>query len=90
MAASRVERRPCGWATPACPTSVIFICLTDPYGGIVAWPGPDAACCGGAALGPASSDASAPTYPLLTVLVVWQGFPFVAFSVLAVLTTRPP
>ncbi len=80
------------WATPAVSASVIFIWLADPDGGIVDWtlerlP----SWLGGGAhwAGFSWTNAALPAYTLLTVLVVWQGFPFVAVSVLAGLKTIP-
>ena len=66
------------WATPAVSASVIFIWLADPDGGIVDWaltrlP----SWLGGGAhwAGFSWTNAALPAYALLTVLVVWQGFP---------------
>jgi N,N'-diacetylchitobiose transport system permease protein len=80
------------WATPAVSASVIFIWLADPDGGVVDWtltrlP----SWLGGGAhwAGYSWTNAALPAYTLLTVLVVWQGFPFVAVSVLAGLKTIP-
>jgi N,N'-diacetylchitobiose transport system permease protein len=80
------------WATPAVAASVIFFWLFDPDGGIVDW-----------ALSRmphwlvGSTDwagfnwttAAVPAYTLLTLLLVWQSFPFVAVTVLAGLKTIP-
>ena len=80
------------WATPAVSAGVIFVWLTDPDGGIVDWAlsrlphwlG------GGAHWASFSwTNAALPAYALLTVLVVWQGFPFIAVTVLAGLKTIP-
>ena len=80
------------WATPAVSASVIFVWLADPDGGIVDWTlsrlphwlG------GGAHWASFSwTNAALPAYTLLTVLVLWQGFPFIAVSVLAGLKTIP-
>ena len=71
---------------------VIFVWLTDPDGGIVDWAlsrlphwlG------GGAHWASFSwTNAVLPAYTLLTVLVLWQGFPFIAVTVLAGLKTIP-
>ena len=80
------------WATPAVSASVIFIWLTDPDGGVVDWTltklpswlggGPHWA-------GFSWTNSALPVYTLLTVLVLWQGFPFVAVTVLAGLKTIP-
>jgi ABC-type sugar transport system permease subunit len=81
------------WATPAVSAGVIFVWLADPDGGIVDWTlsrlppwlG------GGAHWANFSwTNAALPAYTLLTVLVLWQGFPFIAVSVLAGLKTIPP
>jgi N,N'-diacetylchitobiose transport system permease protein len=80
------------WATPAVSASVIFIWLTDPDGGVVDWAlSKMPSWLGGSAhwAGFSWTNAPLPAYTLLTVLVVWQGFPFVAVSVLAGLKTVP-
>jgi N,N'-diacetylchitobiose transport system permease protein len=80
------------WATPAVSASVIFIWLTDPDGGVVDWALAHLpSWLGGGAhwAGFSWTNAALPAYALLTVLVVWQGFPFVAVSVLAGLKTVP-
>jgi N,N'-diacetylchitobiose transport system permease protein len=80
------------WATPAVSASVIFIWLTDPDGGIVDWAlARMPSWLGGGAhwAGFSWTNAALPAYTLLTVLVVWQGFPFVAVTVLAGLKTVP-
>jgi N,N'-diacetylchitobiose transport system permease protein len=81
------------WATPAVSASVIFIWLFDPDGGVTdwllgrlpAWLG------GGTARWSQFSwiNAPLPAYTLLTLLVVWQAFPFIAVSVLAGLKMIP-
>jgi ABC-type sugar transport system permease subunit len=80
------------WATPAVSASVIFVWLADPDGGVVDWAltrlphwlG------GGAHWASFSwTNSALPAYTLLTVLVLWQGFPFIAVSVLAGLKTIP-
>src|SRR5580704_9172008 len=80
------------WATPAVSASVIFIWLTDPDGGVVDWAlARMPSWLGGGAhwAGFSWTNAALPAYTLLTVLVVWQGFPFVAVTVLAGLKTIP-
>jgi N,N'-diacetylchitobiose transport system permease protein len=79
------------WAMPAVSASVLFVWLFDPDGGIVDWllgrvPG-----LGGTAHWSQYSwtNSPLPAYTLLTLLVVWQGFPFVAVSVLAGLKMMP-
>jgi ABC-type sugar transport system permease subunit len=80
------------WATPAVSAGVIFVWLADPDGGIIDWTlsrlphwlG------GGAQWASFSwTNAALPAYTLLTVLVLWQSFPFIAVSVLAGLKTIP-
>jgi N,N'-diacetylchitobiose transport system permease protein len=80
------------WATPAVSASVIFVWVFDPDGGVVDWlltrlPG----WLGGGAhwTGFSWTNAPLPAYTLLTALVVWQSFPFIAVSVLAGLKTIP-
>jgi ABC-type sugar transport system permease subunit len=80
------------WATPAVSASVIFIWIFDPDGGVVDWslarlPG----WLGGGAHwnGFSWTNAPLPAYTLLTLLVLWQSFPFIAVSVLAGLRTVP-
>jgi N,N'-diacetylchitobiose transport system permease protein len=80
------------WATPTIAASVIFFWLFNPDGGIVDWVlsklphwlggSPDWA-------GYSWTNASLPVYTVLTLLLVWQGFPFIAVSVLAGLRTVP-
>jgi ABC-type sugar transport system permease subunit len=80
------------WATPAVSASVIFIWLADPDGGVVDWTLEKLpSWLGGGAqwAGFSWTNAALPAYTLLTVLVVWQGFPFVAVTVLAGLKTIP-
>src|SRR5215471_19336969 len=81
------------WATPAVTASVIFYWLFDPDGGVVDW-----------ALGKMphwlvgstdwagfnwTTSGALPAYTVLTMLVVWQAFPFIAVTVLAGLKTVP-
>jgi N,N'-diacetylchitobiose transport system permease protein len=80
------------WATPAVSASVIFVWVFDPDGGVVDWlltrlP----SWLGGGAhwSGFSWTNAALPAYTLLTLLIVWQSFPFVAVSVLAGLKTIP-
>lgn len=80
------------WATPAVSASVIFAWLVDPDGGIVDWalsklPG----WLGGGAhwAGFSWTNAALPAYTVLTVMLVWTGFPFIAVTVLAGLRTIP-
>ena len=80
------------WATPAVSASVIFIWLTDPDGGVVDWAlskMPSWLDGGAHWTGFSWTNSPLPAYTLLTLLVVWQGFPFVAVSVLAGLKTIP-
>ncbi len=80
------------WAMPAVSASVIFVWLFDPDGGLAdyllvrlpSWLG------GGAHWsGYSWTNAPLPAYTVITLLVVWQGFPFIAVSVLAGLKTIP-
>ena len=80
------------WATPAVSASVIFVWLATPDGGVVDWfltqvP----SWLGGGAhwAGFSWTNAALPAYTLVTLLVVWTGFPFIAVSVLAGLRTIP-
>jgi N,N'-diacetylchitobiose transport system permease protein len=80
------------WAMPAVSASVIFVWLFDPDGGLAdyllerlpSWLG------GGTHWsGYSWTNAPLPAYTVITLLVVWQGFPFIAVSVLAGLKTIP-
>jgi N,N'-diacetylchitobiose transport system permease protein len=80
------------WAMPAVSASVIFVWLFDPDGGLAdylleklpSWLG------GGAHWsGYSWTNAPLPAYTVITLLVVWQGFPFIAVSVLAGLKVIP-
>jgi len=80
------------WATPAVSAGVIFVWLADPDGGIVDWTlSRLPPWLGGGAhwVNFSWTNAALPAYTLLTVLVLWQGFPFIAVSVLAGLKTIP-
>jgi len=80
------------WGTPAVSGSVIFAWLTDPDGGVVDWTlsklpawlggGPHWA-------GFSWQNSVLPAYTVLTVLLVWTSYPFVAVTVLAGLRTIP-
>jgi N,N'-diacetylchitobiose transport system permease protein len=80
------------WGTPAVSASVIFAWLTNPDGGVVDWGlsklpswlggGPHWATF-------SWNNSVLPAYAVLTVLVVWTSFPFVAVTVLAGLRTVP-
>jgi ABC-type sugar transport system permease subunit len=80
------------WAMPAVSASVIFVWLFDPDGGVADWlltklPG---WLDGGAKWSGFSwTNAPLPAYTVITLLVVWQAFPFIAVSVLAGLKTIP-
>jgi ABC-type sugar transport system permease subunit len=80
------------WATPAVSASVMFVWLFQPDGGVVDWvltklPG---WLDGGARWSGFSwTNAPVPAYTLITLLVLWQGFPFIAVSVLAGLKMIP-
>jgi len=81
------------WATPPVAASVLFYWLFDPDGGLVDWAlskmphwlvgSTDWAGFNWATSGPL------PAYTVLTILVVWQSFPFIAVAVLAGLKTVP-
>jgi ABC-type sugar transport system permease subunit len=81
------------WATPVVSTSVIFFWLFSPDGGIVDWllsklPH----WLGGGAHWAGfnwTTSGALPAYTVLTVIVVWMGFPFIAVTVLAGLKTIP-
>jgi N,N'-diacetylchitobiose transport system permease protein len=80
------------WGTPAVSGSVIFAWLTDPDGGIVDWTlsklptwlggGPHWS-------GFSWANSLLPAYTVLTVLLVWTSYPFIAVTVLAGLRTIP-
>ncbi len=80
------------WAMPAVSASVIFVWLFDPDGGLAdyllqklpSWLG------GGARWSQFSwTNAPLPAYTVITLVVLWQAFPFIAVSVLAGLKTIP-
>jgi ABC-type sugar transport system permease subunit len=81
------------WATPTVAATVIFYWIFNPDGGVVDWAlarlptwlG------GGAATWAGFNWMSSPlpVYTVATLLLVWQGFPFIAVSVLAGLKTVP-
>jgi ABC-type sugar transport system permease subunit len=81
------------WATPLVSATVIFYWLFSPDGGIADWalskiPG----WLGGGAHWIGfnwTTSGALPAYTVLTVLVVWQSFPFIAVTVLAGLKTIP-
>jgi N,N'-diacetylchitobiose transport system permease protein len=81
------------WATPVVSASVVFYWLFSPDGGIVDWslsklPG----WLGGGAHWAGfnwTTSGALPAYTVLTFIVVWMGFPFIAVTVLAGLKTIP-
>jgi ABC-type sugar transport system permease subunit len=80
------------WATPAVSASVIFAWLVDPDGGVVDWALTKVpSWLGGGAhwSGFSWTNAPLPAYTVLTVMLVWTGFPFIAVTVLAGLRTLP-
>jgi ABC-type sugar transport system permease subunit len=80
------------WAMPAVSASVIFVWLFDPDGGVADWLlGKVPAWLDGGARwsGYSWTNAPLPAYTVITLLVVWQAFPFIAVSVLAGLKTIP-
>jgi ABC-type sugar transport system permease subunit len=80
------------WATPAVSASVIFAWLVQPDGGVVDWVltklpgwldgGPKWS-------GYSWTNEALPAYAVVTAMLVWQGFPFIAVTVLAGLRTVP-
>jgi N,N'-diacetylchitobiose transport system permease protein len=80
------------WATPTVSASVIFVWLATPDGGVVDWllaKLPSWLDGGAHWNGFSWTNSALPAYTLLTALVVWTGFPFIAVSVLAGLRTIP-
>jgi len=80
------------WATPAVSASVIFAWLVDPDGGVVDWAlAKLPSWLGGGAHWASFSwtNATLPAYTVLTVMLIWSGFPFIAVTVLAGLRTLP-
>ena len=80
------------WATPAVSASVIFAWLVNPDGGVVDWAlAKLPSWLGGGAHWSSYSwtNAALPAYAVLTVMLVWTGFPFIAVTVLAGLRTVP-
>jgi ABC-type sugar transport system permease subunit len=80
------------WAMPAVSASVIFVWLFDPDGGMADWLlGKLPTGLGGGARwsGYSWTNAPLPAYTVITLLVLWQAFPFIAVSVLAGLKTIP-
>src|SRR3984957_302225 len=74
------------WATPAVSASVIFAWLVDPDGGVVDWALTKVPSWLGGGThwsGFSWTNAPLPAYTVLTVMLVWTGFPFVAVTVLA-------
>jgi len=80
------------WATPAVAASVMFVWLFQPDGGIVDWlltKLPSWLDGGAHWAGFSWTNAPIPAYTIIALIVVWQGFPFIAVSVLAGLKTMP-
>jgi len=80
------------WATPAVSASVIFAWLVQPDGGLADWAlAKLPSWLGGGAHWTQFSwtNQALPAYAVVTVLLVWQGFPFIAVTVLAGLRTIP-
>ena len=80
------------WAMPAVSASVIFVWLFDPDGGVADYllqKLPPALGGGAHWLGFSWTNAPVPAYTVITLVVLWQAFPFVAVSVLAGLKTIP-
>jgi ABC-type sugar transport system permease subunit len=81
------------WATPPVAASVLFYWLFNPDGGLVDWtlskmPHWLVGSTDWAGFNWTTSGAL-PAYTVLTILVVWQSFPFIAVTVLAGLKTVP-
>jgi N,N'-diacetylchitobiose transport system permease protein len=81
------------WATPPVSASVLFYWLFNPDGGLIDWtlskmPHWLVGSTDWAGFNWTTSGAL-PAYTVLTVLVIWQSFPFIAVSVLAGLKTVP-
>ena len=81
------------WATPPVAASVLFYWLFDPDGGLVDWtlsklPNWLVGSTDWAGFNWATTGAL-PAYTVMTILVVWQSFPFIAVTVLAGLKTVP-
>ena len=81
------------WATPTVAATVIFYWIFNPDGGVVDWALSrlPAWLDGGTATWAGFNwmSAALPVYTVATLLLVWQGFPFIAVSVLAGLKTVP-
>jgi ABC-type sugar transport system permease subunit len=82
------------WATPPVSASVLFYWLFNPDGGLVDWtlsklPHWLVGSTDWAGFNWTTSGAL-PAYTVLTILVIWQSFPFIAVTVLAGLKTVPP
>jgi N,N'-diacetylchitobiose transport system permease protein len=81
------------WATPPVAASVLFYWLFDPDGGLVDWtlsrlPHWLVGSTDWAGFNWTTSGAL-PAYTVMTILVIWQSFPFIAVTVLAGLKTVP-
>jgi N,N'-diacetylchitobiose transport system permease protein len=81
------------WATPPIAASVLFYWLFNPDGGLVDWtlsklPNWLVGSTDWAGFNWTTSGAL-PAYTVMTILVVWQSFPFIAVTVLAGLKTVP-
>src|SRR5579875_2652277 len=81
------------WATPVTSASVVFYWLFSPDGGIVDWAlSKLPSWLGGGAHWAGfnwTTSGALPAYTVLTFVVVWMGFPFIATTVLAGLKTIP-
>jgi ABC-type sugar transport system permease subunit len=82
------------WATPPVAASVLFYWLFNPDGGLVDWtlsklPNWLVGSTDWAGFNWTTTGAL-PAYTVMTILVVWQSFPFIAVAVLAGLKTVPP
>lgn len=81
------------WAMPPVSASVVFVWLFDPDGGIVDWTlARTPPWLGGGAHWAGynwTTNSALPAYTVVALLVIWQGFPFIAVSVLAGLKMVP-
>ena len=80
------------WATPAVAASVVFVWMFSPDGGIVDWVLAKVPGLGGPAQWSGynwTTLSALPAWIIITMIVVWQGFPFIAVSVLSGLKMMP-
>ena len=80
------------WATPPVTGAILFVWLSEPDGGLADWfltKLPHWLGGGAHWSGFDWTNSTLPAYTLITALVVWTSFPFIAISVLAGLRTIP-